>query len=81
MLLRIKQYDIQLRYRPGMDLALADPLSSQPCEDEKTTELEVKTTFVQFSTQKLQTLRLETRADADLHSLITVITNGWPECQ
>ena len=53
---------------PDKELALADPVLYQLCEAEKTIQLDVKITFVQFSTQKLQTLRLETRADADLHS-------------
>ena len=56
-------------------------MSRQPCADGKKIELDVQITFVQFSTHKLQTLRLETRADAGLQSLITVITNGWPERQ
>ena len=81
MLLRIQPYNIQLQYRPGKELALADPMSRQPCVDGKKIELDVQITFVQFSTHKLQALRLETQADAGLQSLITVITNGWPECQ
>ena len=81
MLLRIQPYNIQLRCRPGKELALADTMSRQPCADGEKIELDVQITFVQFSTHKLQTLRLETRADAGLQSLITVITNGWPERQ
>ena len=81
MLLRIQLYEIQLPYRPGKELALADTMSRQPCADGKKIELDVQIKFVQFSTQKLQTLRLGTRADAGLQSLITVITNDWPERQ
>ena len=80
-LLRIQPYDIQLRYRSSKELALADTMSRQPCADGKKIELDVQITFVQFSTHKRQTLRLETRADASLHSLMTVITNGWPKRQ
>ena len=79
-LLRIPQYSVQLRYRPDKKLVFVDPLSRQPCEDENTIELYITITVVQFSTQKLQTLRLEMSGDADLLSVITVITSGLPEC-
>ena len=81
MLLRFQPYAILLRYHHGKELALADTMSRQPCADGKKIELDVHITFVQLPTYKLQTLRLETRADSGLQSLITVITNGWPERQ
>ena len=63
MLLRIQPYDVQVRYRAGEEMALADTLSRQTCPDNKTIELDVQISHVQFSTRKLDELRRETRND------------------
>ena len=59
MLLRIQPYDVQIRYRPGKEMALADTLSRQTCPDNKTIELVVQISHVRFSTRKLDDLRRE----------------------
>ena len=61
MLLRIQPHDVQIRYRHGKEMALADTLSRQPCPDNKIIELDVQISHVQFSTRKLDNLRRETR--------------------
>ena len=81
MLLRIQPYDVQIRYRPGKEMALADTLSRQPCSDNKTIELDVQISHVQFSTRKLDDLRRETRNGSELQNLLKVIVDGWPDCQ
>ena len=53
LLLRIQPYDVQIRYRPGKEMALADTLSRQPCSDNNTIELDVQISNVQFSTRTL----------------------------
>ena len=81
MLLRLQPYDVELRYKPGKEMALAGTMSRQPCRDKEQIELDVQITFVQFSTKILQELRGETQADDELCALKTVITDGWPERQ
>ena len=81
MLLRIQPYEVQIRYRPGKEMALADTLSRQPCPDNKTIELDVQISHVQFSTRKLDDLRRETRNDSELQNLLKVIVDGWPDRQ
>ena len=70
MLLRIQPYDVQILYRPANDVALADTLPRQPCPDNKTIELDVQISHVQFSTWKLDDLRRETRNDSELQNLL-----------
>ena len=82
MLLRIQPYDVQIRYRPGKEMALADTLSRQPCPDNKTIELDVQISHVQFSIRKLDDLRRVTRNDCELRqNLLKVIVDGWPDRQ
>ena len=79
MLLRIQPYAITIRYRPGKEMAMADALSRQPCDNKEQIQLDVQLHFVQFSTQRLEILRDETRQDAELMELQTIIHDGWPE--
>ena len=76
MLLHIQPYDVHIRYRPGKEMALADTLSRQHCHDNKTIELDMQISHVQFSTRKLDDLRRETRNDSELHNLLKVIVGG-----
>ena len=79
MLLRIQPYAITIRYRPGKEMAMADALSRQPCDNKEQIQLYVQLHFVQSSTQRLDILRDETRQDAELMELQTIIHDGWPE--
>ena len=62
-------------------MTLADTLSSHYCPDNKTIELDVQISHVQFSTRKLDDLRRETRNDSELQNLLKVIVDGWPDRQ
>ena len=77
MLLRIQPYDVQIRYRLGKEITLADTLSRQRYPENKTIELDVKISHVQFSTRKLDELRLESRNDSEVQNLLNVIVDGW----
>ena len=81
MLLRIQPYDIVIRYKPGKEMTLADSMSRQPCINAESLEFDVQISHVQFSTQKLDELRRETRNDNELLSLLKVIADGWPDRQ
>ena len=81
MLLRTQPYEVQIRYRHGKEMALADTLSRQPCPDNKSIELDVQISHVQFSTRNLDDVRRETRNDSELQNLLKVIVDGWPNRQ
>ena len=60
-------------------MTLADSISRQPCSNAESLEFDVQISYVQFSTQKLDELRRETRNDNELLILLKVIADGWPE--
>ena len=81
MSLRVQPYDFVLRYKPGKQMILADVMSRQPSSETTQIDLDVQVSFIQFSTQKLQTIREATQADDELCAIRTVIVEGWPESQ
>ena len=81
MFLRVQPYDFVLRYKPGKQMMLADAMSRQPSSESTQIDLDIQVSFVQFSTQKLQSIREATQADDELCALRAVIVDGWPESQ
>jgi hypothetical protein len=81
MLLRIQPYDLTITYRPGKEVLVADALSRSPGRDKTEINFEVKIHLVQFSTQKLETLRDDTRNDPELRELMHTINTCWPAMQ
>ena len=79
--MRVQPYDFVLRYRPGKEMMLADTMSRQPCDESTQITLDVQVSFVQFSAQKLHTIREATMNDDEMCALRAVIIDGWPECQ
>ena len=79
MLLRIQNYDMTIEYRPGKELLLADGLSRLPNPRSKQEiDLDISVNMVQFSNNKIQQLRSESKSDPVLNSLQDIIVNGWP---
>ena len=80
MLLRLQEYDMVIKYRPGSEMLLADGLSRLPSKKNKEViDLDIKVDFVQFSTEKLTQIRQATNADPTLCELKVRILKGWPE--
>ena len=81
MLLRLQGYDMAIKYRPGTEMLLADPLSRlNPLPSEGTLDLH-KVCLVQFTDTRLDSLRQDTSADPELSGLREIIYSGWPEKQ
>ena len=72
MLLRIQGYDMTIKYKPGNEMLLADPMSS-PLPSEESLNLQ-EVCLVQFSVARLYSLRQGTSSD-----LREAIYFGWPE--
>ena len=60
---------------------LADAMSRQPSSESTQIDLDIQVSFVQFSMQKLQSIRKATQADDELRALRAVIVDGWPDSQ
>ena len=58
---------------------LADAMSRQPSSESTQIDLDIQVSFVQFSMQKLQSIRKATQADDELRALRAVIVDGWPD--
>ena len=70
MLLRLQQYDLQVEYKKGAELYVADALSRAYQEIEPSDNL--------ISTDRLKQLQVETQKDPVLQRLKNVILNSWP---
>ncbi|KAL8607946.1 hypothetical protein ACOMHN_005501 [Nucella lapillus] len=79
MMLRLQQYDIQIQYRPGREMTLADSLSRLNPRPDESISLEQAVYAVQFSTSRLEELQQKTDADSELSKLKDVIIEGWPD--
>ena len=62
-------------------MMLADAMSRQPGSESTQIDLDIQVSFVQFSTQKLQSIREATQADDELCALRAVFVGGWPDSQ
>ena len=81
MLLSIQGYDMTIKYKPGTEMLLADPMSRlNPLPSEQSLNLQ-KVCLVQFSDARLDTLRQDTSSDPEISTLRETIYFGWPEKQ
>ncbi|XP_068227963.1 uncharacterized protein [Palaemon carinicauda] len=81
-LLCLQGYDMNIRYRLGRVMILADSLSRLPYQKRNTTiDLDPKLHLVQFSGSKPFQLPTETNADPILSQLRDQILRGWPKTQ
>ena len=67
-----------IKYRPGRDMLVADAMSRLPSNQHEPIDLDIKVTFVQFSSDKLSQLQQGTKKDNDV-SLREFIVDGWPD--
>ena len=69
MLLRIQGYDMTIKYKPGTEMLLADPMSRlNPLHSEESLNLQ-KVCLVQFSDARPDTLRQDTSSDPEFSAL------------
>lgn len=79
-LLRLQNYDVTIRYKPGKDMLLADALSRlNPLEGESIEKEHAVINFFQFSDRKVNEIQRGTDSDLELNALRDVIIQGWPE--
>ena len=86
MLLRLQKYGIDLTYKPGKEMLLADTLSrahrseiaEEINEEEMTAQIHMVTSSKSIQDKKLVLIKEETKKDEELQRLITYIEMGWP---
>jgi hypothetical protein len=80
MLLRLQGYDVTIRYKPGKEMLLSDGLSRlNPLKEQSFEKENVQINFVQFSDNKIETLKEATSSDPELAALRDIVVDGWPE--
>lgn len=86
MLLQVQKYDIELQFKPGKQLIIADTLSRAYIEDKEDgdfdNEIQAQVCLIvaelNVTKEKLQEISNETQRDEELKELKMTILNGWP---
>ena len=84
LLLRLQQYDVDLKYKPNSDMYLADTLSraslkiTQSKAEEETESIHA-TDYLPISEPQLKEIQGETGRDNTLQQLKKTIISRWPE--
>ena len=79
MMLRLQPYDCEIVYKPGREMLIADAMSRLNPSAGKQIDLDTAIYAVQFTTEKLNDLKVKTRQDPVLNPLMETIVNGWPQ--
>ena len=83
--MRLTQYDVEIKYRRGPEMYLADTLSRAylpqehyPGKAHQEVERVHSVNFLSISEPQIQEIREETAKDPVLQTLKVTILNGWP---
>ncbi|XP_039870493.1 uncharacterized protein LOC120723214 [Simochromis diagramma] len=85
LLMRLQKYQVQVQYKPGSEMYIADTLSRAylPVTSSSDNEIEDQVHMVisnlPVTSAKLKEFRKETRNDMTLTKLTETVLNGWPE--
>ena len=86
IMLILQRYDLNVKYRPGVELSVADALSRSYLPETTETlipDLEVNevhlTTHLPISPEKYVELQQATAADPVMQALSSIIQHGWPK--
>ena len=84
MIIAIQKYPINVTYKPGKELAIADTLSRaflpDTLEDYMYEDLDINFLgTMPISVNKLEQLKANTQSDCELQQLLQVVQTGWPD--
>ena len=85
MILRTQKYDIAVLHKPGVEMLLPDMLSraylntTEPLLSQDELESVNMVKYLPITTDRLNSIKIETKSDATLQTLKSVILQGWPE--
>ena len=78
LLLRAQKYSYKLKWKPGVDIPLADALSRAPTDNPIEEEVVNVVVTHNMGDERLQQIRGATAIDKTLVSLGKIIAEGWP---
>ena len=79
MLLRLQNYDVTIRYRPGKEMLVADALSRYSPLIGPEVALDIAIHHVHITPEKKLEFQRTIQDDPLLHTLADTIVAGWPE--
>ena len=82
LLIRLNQYNVEIRYKPGPELYLADTLSRAYIQGNSVVEQESETVHLAelaVSEKQLTDLQTATACDPTLQKVKEYIVSGWPD--
>ena len=85
LMLRLQQYNVDLKYKPASEMYLADTLSRASLKNitqskaEEETESIHATDFLSISEPQVREIQAQTGRDDTLQQLKKTIISGWPE--
>ena len=82
MILKVRGYDVEIRYIPGCKQVLADTLSrasvqnTDPGAFEAFQEINM---VLSVSEERYEEFQKETKTDPELQAVLAMVTSGWPD--
>ena len=79
MLLQLQKYDMEIKYKPGSEMLLADMLSRCPARYSQEIKLDLCVDYIAFTLAWIETLRDTTCEDPVLSMVYQLVQHGWPK--
>ena len=79
MLLQLQKYDMEIKYKPGSEMLLADTLSRCPARYSQEIKLDLHVDYIAFTSAWIETLRETTCKDPVLSTVYQLVQHGWPK--
>ena len=79
MLLQLQKYDMEIKYKPGSKMLLADTLSRCPARYSQEIKLDLHVDYIAFTSAWIETLRETTCEDPVLSTVYQLVQHGWPK--
>ena len=81
MLLELQRYDVTIKYRPGIQMQLADALSHCPARASQEIKLDMRVDYIAFMKPCIEKLKDSTQRDPILGTVYQLTQQGWPHQQ
>ena len=78
MLLELQRYDVTIKYRPGVEMQLAVPLSCCPARASQEIKLDMQVDYIAFTKPWIEKLKDSTQRDPILGTVYQLTQQGWP---
>ena len=79
MLLQLQKYDMEIKYKPGSEMLLADALSRCPARYSQEIKLDLCVDYIAFTSAWIETLRETTCEGPVLSTVYQLVQHRWPK--